>query len=237
MCIRDSDGPARDDRRDETIRIRKNKPTLPDLRRFFVTLPPRKIVNKNIPTATTADIKIGMCIELDGKTFQIVDFQHVKPGKGPAFVRTKLKNLENGRVLENTFSAGAKIEPVRVERRPYQFTYEDDLGAHFMHTETFEEINIDKNLIDNYDLMADGQIVEVMFHTEKESVLSAELPPIVDMEVTYTEPGIKGDTASTNSLKPATVNTGATIKVPLFINTGDKIRVDTRTREYYERIK
>ena len=86
--------------------------------------------------ATTADIKIGMCIELDGKTFQIVDFQHVKPGKGPAFVRTKLKNLENGRVLENTFSAGAKIEPVRVERRPYQFTYEDDLGAHFMHTET-----------------------------------------------------------------------------------------------------
>lgn len=215
----------------------ENKPTLPDLRRFFVTLPPRKIVNKNIPMATTADIKIGMCIELDGKTFQIVDFQHVKPGKGPAFVRTKLKNLENGRVLENTFSAGAKIEPVRVERRPYQFTYEDDLGAHFMHTETFEEINIDKNLIDNYDLMADGQIVEVMFHTEKESVLSAELPPIVDMEVTYTEPGIKGDTASTNSLKPATVNTGATIKVPLFINTGDKIRVDTRTREYYERIK
>ena len=172
--------------------------------------------------ATTADIKIGMCIELDGKTFQIVDFQHVKPGKGPAFVRTKLKNLENGRVLDNTF---------------YQFTYEDDLGMHFMHTETFEEINIDKNLINNYDLMADGQIVEVMFHTEKEQVLSAELPPIVDMEVTYTEPGVKGDTASTNSLKPATVNTGATIRVPLFINTGDKIRVDTRTREYYERIK
>jgi len=104
--------------------------------------------------ATTADIKIGMCIEMDGKTFQIVDFQHVKPGKGPAFVRTKLKNLESGRVLDNTFSAGAKIEPVRVERRPYQFTYEDDLGAHFMHTETFEEINIDKNLIE---LRPDGR--------------------------------------------------------------------------------
>ena len=187
---------------------------------------------------TAADIKIGMCIEMDGKTFLVVDFQHCKPGKGPAFVRSKLKNLENGRVLENTFSSvGIKIEQVRVERRPYQFTYEDDLGAHFMHTETFEEINIEKELINNYDLMADGQIVEVMFHTEKEQVLSAELPPIVDMEVTYTEPGIKGDTASTNSLKPATVNTGATIKVPLFINTGDKIRVDTRTREYYERIK
>ncbi len=178
-------------------------------------------------TITAADIKIGMCIEMDGKTFIVVDFQHCKPGKGPAFVRSKLKNLENGRVLENTFSSvGQKIEQVRVERRPYQFTYE-----------AFEEINIEKSLINNYDLMSDGQIVEVMFHTEKETVLSAELPPIVDMEVTYTEPGIKGDTASTNSLKPATVNTGATIKVPLFINTGDKIRVDTRTREYYERIK
>ena len=185
-------------------------------------------------TITAADIKIGMCIEMDGKTFLVVDFQHCKPGKGPAFVRSKLKNLENGRVLENTFSSvSQKIEQVRVERRPYQFTYEDDLGAHFMHTET---------LINNYDLITDGQIVEVMFHTEKEAVLSAELPPIVDMEVIYTEPGIKGDTASTNSLKPATVNSatakdGATIRVPLFINTGDKIRVDTRTREYYERIK
>ena len=148
--------------------------------------------------ATTADIKNGMCIELDGKTFSIVEFLHVKPGKGPAFVRTKLKNLENGRILDKT---------------------------------------IDKAMIENADLMTDGQIVEVMFHTDKEMVLSAELPPIVDMEVTYTEPGIKGDTASSNSLKAATVNTGATVKVPLFINTGDKIRVDTRTREYYERIK
>jgi elongation factor P len=106
-----------------------------------------------------------------------------------------------------------------------------------MHTETFEQIAIDKNLIDNADLMSEGQVVEVMFHTDKDQVLSAELPPIVDMEVTYTEPGIKGDTASSNSLKAATVNTGATVRVPLFINTGEKIRVDTRTREYYERIK
>ncbi len=187
--------------------------------------------------ATTADIKIGMCIELNGKTFQIVDFQHVKPGKGPAFVRTKLKNLENGRTVDNTFTAGVAIEPVRVERRPYQFLYEDDMGCNFMHTETFEQIVIDRKLIDNSDLMKEGQIVEVMFHTDKEMVLSAELPPIIDMEVVYTEPGVKGDTASTNSLKPATVETGATIKVPLFIQTGEKIRVDTRTREYYERIK
>ena len=187
--------------------------------------------------ATTADIKNGMCIELDGKTFSVVEFLHVKPGKGPAFVRTKLKNLENGRILDNTFSAGEKLEPVRVARRTYQFTYEDDLGAHFMHTQTFEEITIDKKQIENDALNTNGKTVEVMFHTDKEIALSAELPPIVDMEVTYTEPGIKGDTASSNSLKAATVNTGATIKVPLFINTGDKIRVDTRTREYYERIK
>ena len=186
---------------------------------------------------SAGEFRKGVTFEMNGEPHVVVDFQHVKPGKGPAFVRTKLKNLESGRVLDNTFSAGSKIEPVRVERRPYQFTYEDDLGAHNMHTETFEEINIDKNLLTNYDLMADGQIVEVMFHTEKETVLSAELPPIVDMEVTYTEPGIMGDTASTNSLKPATVNSGATVRVPLFINTGDKIRVDTRTREYYERIK
>ena len=106
-----------------------------------------------------------------------------------------------------------------------------------MHTETFEQIIINRDLIDNSDLMKEGQVVEVMFHTEKETVLSAELPPIIDMEVTYTEPGVKGDTASTNSLKPATVETGAPIKVPLFIQTGEKIRVDTRTREYYERIK
>ena len=187
--------------------------------------------------ATTADFKNGMCLDIDGNYFFIVEFLHVKPGKGPAFVRTKLKNIENGRTIDNTFTAGEKIEPVRVERRPYQYLYEDDMGCNFMHTETFEQIVIDKNLIDNSDLMKEGQVVEVMFHTEKEAVLTAELPPIVDMEVTYTEPGVKGDTASSNALKPATVETGATVKVPLFINTGDKIRVDTRTREYYERIK
>ena len=186
--------------------------------------------------ATTADIKNGMCIEMNGKTFSVVEFLHVKPGKGPAFVRTKLRNLENGNVIDHTFSSGEKIEPVRVERRPYQYLYEDDMGANFMHTETFEQIQIDKNLIENVDLMREGQVVEVMFHTEKEQVLTAELPPVIEMEVTYTEPGIKGDTASTNSLKPATVDTGATVKVPLFINTGEKIKVDTRTREYKARV-
>ncbi len=187
--------------------------------------------------ATTADLKNGMCINFNGKICMVVEFQHVKPGKGPAFVRTKLKNLENGRTLENTFTAGVNIDPVRVERRPYQYLYEDDMGCNFMHAETFEQITISKELIENADLMKEGQVVEVMFDTDNDRVLSAELPPIVDMEVTYTEPGIKGDTASSNALKPATVETGATVRVPLFIQTGEKIRVDTRTREYYERIK
>lgn len=187
--------------------------------------------------ATTADIKNGMCIEFNGKTFMIIDFQHVKPGKGPAFVRTKLKNLENGRTVDNTFSAGVKIEIVRVERRPYQYLFSDDMGCCFMHTENFEQIYIERDLINNNDLMKEGQVVEVMFHTEKESVLSAELPAIVEMEIIYTEPAIKGDTASTNATKDATVETGANIKVPLFIQNGEKIRVDSRTRSYYERIK
>ena len=183
------------------------------------------------------DIKIGTCIRMDGKLYFCIDFLHVKPGKGNTFMRVKLKDVVNGYVLERRFNIGEKLEDVRVERRPYQFLYEDDMGCNFMHTETFEQIVIDRKLIDNSDLMKEGQIVEVMFHTDKEMVLSAELPPIIDMEVVYTEPGVKGDTASTNSLKPATVETGATIKVPLFIQTGEKIRVDTRTREYYERIK
>lgn len=187
--------------------------------------------------ATTADLKNGMCIEMNGKTFMVVEFQHVKPGKGPAFVRTRLKNLENGRTIDNTFSAGEKIEPVRVERRPYQYLYEDDMGCNFMHTQTFEQIVISRDLIENSDLMKEGEIVEVMYHTDKDTVLTAELPQYIEMEVTYTEPGIKGDTASTNSLKPATVETGATVKVPLFITTGERIKVDSRTREYSERIK
>lgn len=178
-----------------------------------------------------------MCIEFNGKTYIIVEFQHVKPGKGPAFVRTKLKNIETGRTIDNTFTAGVAIEPVRVERRPYQFLYEDDMGCNFMHTETFEQIHIDRALIENSDLMKEGQVVEVMFHTEKDQVLTAELPALVEMEVVYTEPGFKGDTASSNTLKPAEVETGATVRVPLFISVGEKIRVDTRTREYYERIK
>lgn len=187
--------------------------------------------------ATTADIKNGLCIELNGKPFTVVEFQHVKPGKGPAFVRTKLRNLENGRVLENTFNSGVKIDIIRVERRPYQFLYEDESGFNFMHNETFEQISLEKDVIENADLMKEGQYVEMMVHADKEEVLTCELPPFVELVITYTEPGLKGDTASSNALKPATLETGAEIRVPLFINQDEKIKIDTRTRSYVERVK
>ncbi|MFA5713425.1 MAG: elongation factor P [Bacteroidales bacterium] len=187
--------------------------------------------------ATTADFKNGLCIEYNGKPCAIVWFQHVKPGKGAAFVKAKLRNLENGRILENTFSAGERVDIINVERRPYQFIYKDDMGFNFMHTETFEQISIEESLIENADLMKEGQGVEMMFLADEERVLTCELPPFVDMEVTYTEPAVKGDTASTNALKAATIETGAEIMVPLFINQGERIRVDTRTRSYAERSK
>ncbi|HQB77804.1 Elongation factor P [anaerobic digester metagenome] len=187
--------------------------------------------------ATTADFRNGMCLEFNGKLYTIVQFQHVKPGKGGAFVRTKMKNLETGKILENTFTAGVKINQVRIERRPYQFLYKDDLGYHFMHQETYEQISLNEALVDNADLLKEGQNVEMVVHAEEENVLSCELPPFVEMEITYTEPGLKGDTASSTALKQATVETGATINVPLFVNTGDRIKIDTRTREYSERVK
>ncbi len=187
--------------------------------------------------ATTADFKNGLYISFNGKPCSIIWFQHVKPGKGGAFVKTKLRNLENGRVLENTFNAGEKIETIRVERRPYQFLYKDDMGYNFMHNETYEQISLQEDLIENADLMKEGQYVEMMFLADEERVLTCELPPFVEMEITYTEPAVKGDTASTNALKAATVETGAEIMVPLFINQGERIKVDTRTREYSERVK
>ncbi len=186
--------------------------------------------------ATTADIKNGLCIEFNKDLFVIVDFQHVKPGKGGAFVRTKLKSLTTGKVISNTFNSGVKIDVTRVERRPYQYLYKDDNGYNFMHIETFEQVSIVEELIDSYDLLKEGQNVEIMFHDATERPLSCELPQFIELEVTYTEPGLKGDTA-TNALKHATVETGANVDVPLFINIGERIRVDTRNHSYYERVK
>lgn len=186
--------------------------------------------------ANTSDIRNGLCIKHNHDLFQVVDFQHVKPGKGPAFVRTKLKSLTSGKVLDNTFSAGHKIDVVRVERREYQFLFKDDMGYNFMNLENYEQITVPEHLIDSPQFLKDEMVCELLFNAEEETVLSCEIPQFVEMEVTYTEPGVKGDTA-TNTLKPATVETGAEVKVPLFINQGDRIKVDTRSGTYSERAK
>lgn len=187
--------------------------------------------------ATTADIKNGLCIVRDKDLWMITEFQHVKPGKGPAFVRTKLKNVKTGKVVDNTFSAGHKIETARVEKRTHQFIFKDDFGFHFMNSSTFEQVMIPEEMIGkSAELIKDGQEVDILFHAETELPLTCELPAYVVLEITYTEPGIKGDTA-TNATKAATLETGAEIQVPLFINLGDKIKVDTRTHSYGERVK
>ena len=187
--------------------------------------------------ATTADFRNGMCIEFNGQLFSIVQFQHVKPGKGPAFVRTKLKNITTGRTLENTFTAGVKVTEARVEHRPHQFLYKDEMGYNFMNSETFEQITVNESLIEASDLMREGQEVDLVYHADTETPLLVNLPQHIIFEVTYTEPGVRGDTSSTNSLKPATIDTGATVMVPLFIDTGEKIKVDTRDKSYVERAK
>ena len=163
------------------------------------------------------DIKNGTCIRLDGDLYFCIEFLHVKPGKGNTFMRTKLKNVVDGRVLERRFNIGEKLEDVRVERRPYQYLYMDGNDAMFMNNETFEQIPIDKNLITGADYMKEGDIVEVVSDASTETVLFAEMPIKTQLKITYTEPGVKGDTA-TNTLKPATVETGATVRVPLFID-------------------
>ena len=182
------------------------------------------------------DIKNGTCIRMDGKLYFCIEFLHVKPGKGNTFMRTKLKDVVNGYVLERRFNIGEKLEDVRVERRPYQFLYKEGAEYIFMNQETYEQLPIAKDLITGVDFMKEEMIVEVVSDASTETILYAEMPVKVELEITYTEPGIKGDTA-TNTLKPATVETGAEVRVPLFINTGDKIRVDTRTGEYVERVR
>jgi len=186
--------------------------------------------------ATTADFKNGMCIDLEGQYYYIVEFLHVKPGKGPAFVRTKLKNVTSGRILEKTWNSGVRVDEVRIERRPYQFLYQDDMGYNFMNNETYEQVSIPKESITGVDFLKEGDIAEVVVHADSETILFAELPVHVVLEITYTEPGLKGDTA-TNASKPATLETGASIRVPLFIEQGEKIRVDTRDGSYVERAK
>ncbi|MEA5141399.1 elongation factor P [Arcicella rigui] len=186
--------------------------------------------------ATTADIKNGLVIKFNNDLYSIIEFLHVKPGKGPAFVRTKLKSLTSGKVIDNTFNSGVNIYPVRVERRVFQYLYAEEFGYTFMDNITFDQITLNKEMVEAADLMKEGQEVEILINAETELPISCEMPPFVELTVTYTEPGIKGDTANSPK-KPATVETGATIIVPLFIQTDEKIKVDTRTYEYAERVK
>ena len=186
--------------------------------------------------ATTSDIRKGLCIRYNNDIYKIVEFLHVKPGKGPAFVRTKLKSVTTGKVLDNTFSAGHKIDDVRVETRSYQFLYADGETYHFMNTDDYNQIALQEGALDAPQLMKEGEIVTIMFNTEDSMPLSVDMPASVVLEVTHTEPGVKGNTA-TNATKPATVETGAKVNVPLFINEGDKIKIDTEKGSYMERAK
>ena len=179
------------------------------------------------------EIKNGMCLKIDGQFYFVIEFLHVKPGKGNTFMRTKMKNVKTGKVLERTFQIGFKLEDVRIDKRPYQFLYKEGDDAYvFMNQETFEQINIEKQQIEGVDFLKEGDVVDVV--SNDDNVLYAELAPKVALKITYTEPGLQGESA-TNALKPATVETGATVRVPLFINDGEEIIVDTRDGSYVER--
>lgn len=186
--------------------------------------------------ATTADIRNGLCIRYNNDIYKIVEFLHVKPGKGPAFVRTKMKSVTNGKVLENTFSAGHKIDDVRVETHKFQFLYHDGEYYHFMNQEDYSQITLMDAALDRPDLLKEGEVVTILINAEDSMPLSVEMPTTVTLLVTATEPGVRGNTA-TNATKPATVETGAEVNVPLFINEGDKIKIETDKGTYRERVK
>ena len=186
--------------------------------------------------ASTSDIRNGLCIRYNHDIYKVIEFLHVKPGKGPAFVRTKLKSVTSGKVLDNTFSAGHKIDEVRVETHKFQFLYNDGEHYHFMNTEDYSQIALSENALDAPKLLKEGEVVTVLINTEDNMPLSVEMPASVILEVTHTEPGVKGNTA-TNATKPAIVETGAVVNVPMFIMEGDKIKIETDKGTYKERIK
>ena len=206
---------------------------------FFLYLQPQnKIIIKKIQNQwQQQQISVTDYVLYSKTIYTIVQFQHVKPGKGPAFVRTKLRNVKTGRILENTFTSGVKIDTARIERRPYQFLYKEGEDYVMMHTETFEQVNIPEELINAPQFLKEGDAVEMVVHADTETPLYVELMPSVVLEVTYTEPGLKGDTASSTALKPAEVETGAKVMVPLFIEMGEKIRISTADGSYVERVR
>jgi elongation factor P len=183
---------------------------------------------------STGDLRKNLTIELDGNLYRIEDFQHVKMGRGSAFVKLKLRNIRKGDITERTFQAGERFQRASLDKSPVQFLYADGDTYHFMHTETYDQMAIGREQIgDAVNFLKEGATVELVSFGDEP--LSIELPPSVEMEVTYTEPGLRGDTA-TGGTKPATIETGYTVQVPLFVNTGDRIKVDTRTGTYIERV-
>ena len=182
------------------------------------------------------DIKKGTCIRMDGKLYFCIDFLHVKPGKGNTIMRTTLKDVVSGRVLEKRFNIGESLEDVRVERRAYQYLYLEGEDYIFMNQETYDQIPIAKDLITGVDYMKEGDVVEVVSDADTNTILYAEMPVKTTLRVTHSEPGIKGDTA-TSTLKPATLETGVEIRVPLFIDEGELVLVDTRDGSYLQRVK
>lgn len=186
--------------------------------------------------ATTSDIRMGLIVKLNNGLYQIVDFGQNKTARAAAKVRAKLKSIETGKSIEHTWNSGETIYPVRVEKRPFQFLYKDDLGFNFMNTETYEQFAMPENKLDHPEYYKEGQDCFIHVNTETEEPMSVELPDKIEVKITYTEPGLKGDTA-TRTLKPATIETGATVKVPLFIENDEVIRINTGTGEYVERVK
>jgi elongation factor P len=186
--------------------------------------------------ATTSDISRGMVLKLDGSLYSVVEFGENKTARAAAKVWAKLKGVDNNRTIEKTWNSGETIFPVRVEKKAFQFLYKDESGYNLMNNETFEQIAVAEEMIDAPQFLKDGSEVFVLINTETEQPIGAELPEKVVMKITYCEPGLKGDTA-TRALKPATVETGATVNVPLFVNDGETIRINTKTGEYVERVK
>lgn len=186
--------------------------------------------------ATTADMRNGLILKLDGSLYSVVEFGQNKTARAAAKVWAKLKGVDNNRSIEHTWNSGDNIFPIRVEKRAYQYLYKDDSGFNLMDNNSFEQIVISESMIEHPELFKDGQECFVIVNTETETPMSVELPASVNLRVTYSEPGVKGDTA-TRAMKSATIETGATINVPLFVNEGDLIKIDAKTGNYVERVK
>lgn len=186
--------------------------------------------------ASTADMRSGLILKIDGSLYTVIEFGQNKTARAAAKVWAKLKGVDNSRTIEQTWNSGETIYPVRVEKKAYQYLFKDDTGYTFMDTETYEQIVVNENMIDAPKFLKDGQEVSVSINGETDMPMAVELPDKIVLLVTYSEPGMKGDTA-TKTLKPATVETGATVNVPLFVNEGELIRVNAKTGDYIERVK